>query len=325
MLILILAVIACTTTNCVVRNQAIGYPVLKWLTWFDPKTIALYMATISATFADMGFRQGGVIRFWINAYQGLKLTDLHHVWASTTGLLGAFKALFRWKALLTALYLHITPDVMSTGTLFGTRFSLAHPAMTAYRDMLAREPIRFAQEICDDCILVVPCSLAPSIVSYALNITGGMTEYKRGKTLNVAEDHYVPQPSNFVYPQEDLSSIQLPLPPTKSLLSGYFLHDERLQLFTKIGQSLYNTTFGAVRGSHWWALGDSTTDMGASYWDFIAAGYANALPDLQKEPSNPCKMGFDSPMDDIIHMYHELALRVSVITAIDSNTTQSLP
>ncbi|KAK3947213.1 hypothetical protein QBC32DRAFT_94156 [Pseudoneurospora amorphoporcata] len=51
----------------------------------------------------MGFRDGSVVRFWINAFKGVKLTELHHIWASSTSLWEVVKALFRWKALPTVL------------------------------------------------------------------------------------------------------------------------------------------------------------------------------------------------------------------------------
>lgn len=122
----------------------------------------------------------------------------------------------------------------------------------------------------------------------------------------------------FSHYQDFLGSSFLPLPRQPNLYEGC------LEQFTKLGQSLYGTRFGAMRDKYWWHYEDDAFGMG--YQSHIAAAYARR-PDIQSSSTqeHPCDLDFLSPMDDILDMYRQLAVRVSVIAAVHTNETQYVP
>ncbi|KAK3491192.1 uncharacterized protein B0T23DRAFT_397208 [Neurospora hispaniola] len=120
--------------------------------------------------------------------------------------------------------------------------------------------------------------------------------------------------------QDFLGNSVFPLPVKPSLYDG------RLELFAKLGKSLYGTNYGATRAKSWWHYDEDT--FGVSNQNHIAAAYAHK-PDYQVDGSlaqdHPCNFEFLSPMDDILNMYRQLAIRVSVIAAVHTNETQYVP
>ncbi|KAK3493480.1 hypothetical protein B0T13DRAFT_518243 [Neurospora crassa] len=120
--------------------------------------------------------------------------------------------------------------------------------------------------------------------------------------------------------QDYLEKSVFPLPVKLSLYDG------RLELFAKLGQSLYDTYYGTTHAKFWWYYDEDT--FGVNNQNHIAAAYAHK-PDYQVDGSraqdHPSNFQFLTPMDDILNMYRQLAIRVAVIAAVHTNETQYVP
>lgn len=120
--------------------------------------------------------------------------------------------------------------------------------------------------------------------------------------------------------QDFLGNSVFPLPVKPSFYNG------RLELFAKLGQSLYGTNYGATRATSWWHYDEDT--FGISNQNHIAAAYThkpNYQVDGSRAQDHPCNFEFLTPMDNILNIYRQLANRVSVIAAVHTNDTQYVP
>ncbi|EAA29681.3 hypothetical protein NCU09338 [Neurospora crassa OR74A] len=308
--------------NVTIRSLAIGHPVSNWSSWADPQMLVSGIGTVCVAVLTFGFTEGAKTSFWVRARKGMPLSDVHYAWESTTSVAEAGKAIWRGKSLsvawLTILFvaaipvnawlwahslyqgdvalsyngtanIHITPKILPP---FPLTLTINRPIMTAYREHLASTAVQFPSTVCDKCSVDT--------------LTNEANKFRSMDDLMFS--HY----------QDFLGSSFLPLPRQPNLYEGC------MGLFTKLGQSLYGTRFGAMRDMYWWHYEDDAFGMG--YQSHIAAAYARK-PDIQSSSTweHPCDVDFLSPMDDILDMYRQLAIRVSVIAAVHQNDTQYVP
>lgn len=85
-----------------------------------------------------------------------------------------------------------------------------------------------------------------------------------------------------------------------------------------MARRVYQTELVAEFGGMWWSVGDDSMELES----YMASGYAERQPHFQSDHVNPCGLEFESPMPHVVEFLNDLALRVSIISAIDSNATQ---
>ncbi|KAK3396829.1 hypothetical protein B0T20DRAFT_394018 [Sordaria brevicollis] len=163
----------------VMYQLALGRPTDRFPWWLNPQTVQYSAAAAAQLWADVSFRDGAEVPFWLGKKKGKSLDELDDVWTSTYSCWGALQTLKRGKAIRTSICtmvhtcanmvlvvlwarasytdntmvpfrgdvaLHITPSIMTTNP-FGVRVPLAHPVMTARTGMKAGQGIFLAEGV----------------------------------------------------------------------------------------------------------------------------------------------------------------------------------
>ncbi|KAK3491190.1 uncharacterized protein B0T23DRAFT_444467 [Neurospora hispaniola] len=321
----ILVGIAGFIANIILRAKAVGHPVAEWPYPLEPQMLVSGISMISVASLTFGFKIGGIIGFWVRARRGMSLSKVHYVRESTTSMAEAMKAVKRGKALWVA-WMSIIFCVVACGNAWFWSHSMYQGDVTIRNN--GTLDVHITPDIMSFHIYIL--SFHVYILSFHVYIIGELkyfsqlTSYRASwpwvrKEANIFCSEYYPLPSQSRFSYEFFPNLFfLPLEPRPFHVVQ---HDVRLEILTKMVRDLYNTKFGTIHRQRHWRFSDDVIDTGSSYRSHIAAGYA-IKPEIQKQGVLPCRMSFLSPMTDIIETYQNLALRISVLAAVDAGITQ---
>ncbi|KAL0471781.1 hypothetical protein QR685DRAFT_570523 [Neurospora intermedia] len=95
--------ICCTGVAIGIVLQSGSQPEADWSGHKQPGVLLAYTSTLANALTGLAFAQAAVVFFWTQAVQPMPVSNLHYNWASSSSVIGAFRSLYRKKAIRASI------------------------------------------------------------------------------------------------------------------------------------------------------------------------------------------------------------------------------